>query len=693
MKPKLFLKLLPILPALLLISCEKAQTESYGAITLTSISPAEGYTNDLVTIIGKNFDPVAENNIVRFGDHVATVKSATPTELKVLAPSGTGEVNVTVTTDQGTSDGLLFKYLVAEIIITSIIPDIGIEGDIVTINGKNFNENIHNNLVLFNDVVAEVKTATTTQLEVVVPEGRSTVNVTVSVGKSKSTSLPFSYTVNKTTVIGISPASAFAGDEVTISGTFKTPTDENIVMFGDEQAQIMESSDSELRVIVPPGSGIVDVVVSSANDASEPWSFQYATIRLTKLSADQAQACDTLIISGDGFDPAIANNKVYFGQNIGEVISATANELRVVVPQFSDDNADVDVSAIVNDGTSNVLPFHLLRYYTDIVAGCGVQGSSTETVAASEAQFDQPVNLTFDSSGNLYIAESGGGTVRRLTPDGKVEFIAGRHRSYGAADGTGAEATFKYPYDLAIGGDGNIYVADVTNHLIRKITPDGTVTTVAGVLNSSSAADGKGTEATFREPYSIVTDNDGNLLVGDKFAVRKITLPDYVVTTVAGDDLNATNAGSVSSFNSVRGLDVASDGTIYVCDCLNNCIKKINPDGTVVRICGPEDRTQIGHVDGPASEALFYNPQGLKLAADGCLFVSDGTQNKNYYLRKIQPNGYVTTVLGNGDTTPFVESGLGTTVPFKGWGVTIDKDGTIYIPDQQHLYIRKLYLK
>ena len=217
----------------------------------------------------------------------------------------------------------------------------------------------------------------------------------------------------------------------------------------------------------------------------------------------------------------------------------------------------------------------LTAYYTDIVAGCGVQGSSTETVAASEAQFDQPVNLTFDSSGNLYIAESGGGTVRRLTPDGKVEFIAGRHRSYGAADGTGAEATFKYPYDLAIGGDGNIYVADVTNHLIRKITPDGTVTTVAGVLNSSSAANGTGTEATFREPYSIVTDNDGNLLVGDKFAVRKITLPNYVVTTVAGDDLNATNAGSVSSFNSVRGLDVASDGTIYVCDCLNNCIKKI----------------------------------------------------------------------------------------------------------------------
>ena len=125
------------------------------------------------------------------------------------------------------------------------------------------------------------------------------------------------------------------------------------------------------------------------------------------------------------------------------------------------------------------------------------------------------------------------------------------------------------------------------------------VTTVAGVLNSSTAANGTGTEATFREPYSITTDNDGHLLVGDKFAVRRISIPDYVVTTVAGDNLNATDAGSVSSFNSVRGLDVAPDGTIYVCDALNNCIKKINPDGTVVRLSGPADRTR-GFVLQPA---------------------------------------------------------------------------------------------
>ncbi len=693
MKYKRIFKLLFILSVLVFFSCEEDQTEAAGGATVTALSPTEGYTNDLVTLTGQNFDPIAENNIVRFGEHVAAVKSATPTELKVLVPNGSGEVNVTVTTDQGTSAGKLFKFLVPEITMTSITPDKGVAGDIVTINGKNFNENVYNNLVQFNDVVAEVKSATTTQLEVIVPEGRSTVNVTVSIGRNKTAALPFIYTVNKTTIVGITPASAFAGDEVTISGTFKSPTEENVVLFGSEQARITASSDSELSVIVPSGSGIVDVVVSSADDSSEPWKFQYATVRLAELSPTRAEACDTLTITGNGFDPTVANNKVYFGQSVGEVVAATANQLRVVVPQFSDDNADVSVSAVVNGGTSNVLPFHLLQYYTEIVAGCGVKGSSTGTVDAVQAQFDQPVNLAFDNSGNLYIAESGGATVRRLTPGGKVEFVAGSHLSYGAVDGKGADAKFKYPYDLTVGSDGNIYVADVTNRLIRKVTPDGVVTTVAGVLNSSTAINGTGTEATFREPYSITTDNDGHLLVGDKFAVRRISIPDYVVTTVAGDDLNATNAESVSSFNSVRGLDVAPDGTIYVCDALNNCIKKINPDGTVVRLSGPADRTQIGHVDGPASEALFYNPQGLALAPDGCLFVSDGTSNKNYYLRKIHPNGYVTTVFGTGAPTPFVESGLGTTVPFKGWGVAIDQEGTIYIPDQQHLYIRKLYLK
>lgn len=685
--------IIPILLILFIVSCKESLIEDITAPVIAEISPIEGYVNDFVTIKGSNFAPRSEDNIVRFGENIAVVLEASSTELKVLVPNGSGESNVTVTTSQITSDGVLFKFLVPTLTLSSITPDKGVPGNEVILEGDNFNTNPHNNLVQFNQVVANVKSATKTKLVVEVPEGNGEVNVTVSVGRSKSQSLKFTYTVEKTKIDAIVPESAFPGDEVKIKGAFKTPMSENIVTFGSQVATIVDSSISELTVIVPPGSGTVDVKVASADDESDPIPFTYATVQLNSLSRTSAESLDTLLITGNGFDPVIENNSVYFGANTGEVIEATTTQIKVVVPEFMDDNADVLVNAKVNDGTSNSLDFHLLRYYTEVIAGNGIKGSSTSTVNAMEAAFTQPVNLTLDAAGNVYIAESGGGTVRKLRTDGQLEFIAGKYETPGSEDGTGANATFKYAYDLVVDKNGNIFVADVTNKLIRKITPEGVVTTIAGSVTSSSARDGVGKEATFRQPYSITMDNNGDLIVGDQFAIRKISLPDNTVTTVAGDDLNSANANSVSSFNSPRGLAVGKDGTIYVCDALNNCIKKIGTNGTVTRIAGPANRSLIGHRDGPGEQALFYNPQGLALAPDGNIFVSDGTNNLNYYLRKILPSGHVTTVMGIGGVNPFISEGWGNTVPYKGWGVAIDDKGNIYVPDWQHLRIRKLYLK
>lgn len=689
----IFKLIIPILFIILVFSCKESIIEDFNAPVITEISPTEGYVNDFVTIKGSNFGPQADDNIVQFGENIAVILESSPTELKVVVPNGAGEVNVTVTTNQITSEGVIFKYLVPTLTLSSISPNIGIPGDEVILEGDNFNDNPHNNLVQFNEVVANVISASKTRLVVEVPEGSGEVNVTVSVGRNKSQSLSFTYTVENTRINAIVPESAFPGDEVKIRGAFKVPTSENIVTFGSQEATIVESSISELTVIVPQGSGTVDVKVTSADDESEPVQFTYATVQLTSISKESAQSLDTLLVVGKGFDPVTENNIIYFGSNLGEVIEATATELKAVVPEFLDDNADVLVNVKVNDGVSNSLDFHLLRYYTEVIAGNGEKGSSTSTVNAMEAAFTQPVNLALDAAGNLYIAEAGGATVRKLRTDGQLEFIAGKHEVTGSDDGTGVNATFRYPYDLVVDEDGNIYVADVTNKLIRKITPQGVVTTIAGSVNSTSARDGVGTEGTFRQPYSITIDNNGDLIVGDQYAIRKVSLTDYTVSTVAGDNLNAADASSVSSFNSPRGLAVGEDGTIFVSDALNNCIKKIRPDGTVVRLAGPSNRTQIGHRDGPGDQALFFNPQGLALAPDGNIFVSDGTQNQNYYLRKILPSGHVTTVMGTGGVTPFVSEGWGTVVPYKGWGVAIDDEGTIYLPDQQHLRIRKLYLK
>ncbi|QRX62685.1 IPT/TIG domain-containing protein [Dysgonomonadaceae bacterium zrk40] len=690
---KLLIPIFALLTILLMITCESPEPEMYGGAIITEISPSEGYVNDVITIKGENFALNAEDNIVRFGEHIALVQNSSTTELKVLVPNGTGTVNVTVTRDLITSEGVPFKFLIPTLTLSSITPDKGAVGDEIILTGDNFNENPFNNLVQFNDVVATVKSAEKNKLNVIVPEGKGSVNVTVAVGRNKTGALKFEYVVTKTTLTAIIPASAFPGDTVRLEGTFKSPTGENKVTFGNNEANIVSSSNEELKVIVPPGSGAANVTVTSYDDVSESVQFNYATVALHSLSKNDAEFYERITISGNGFDPEISNNKVFFGNNEGQVIDATQTSLTVSVPAFADENSDVMVTVKVGDGISNTLPFHLLRYYTEVIAGNGVLGSSLTPVNAMEAAFTQPVNLALDKNGNIYIAESGGGTVRKLTPDGKVIFLAGQYKIYGSNDGIGADATFKYPYDLVVGNDDNIYVADVTNKLIRKISPDGIVTTIAGNVTSTSAKDGVGTEGTFNQPYSITLDNDGNLIVGDRYAIRKITLPDHIVSTIAGDDLNAAIANSVSSFNSPRGLAVGPDGTIYVCDALNNCIKKINPDKTVVRIAGPADRTKIGHVDGPGDQALFFNPQGLSLAPDGNLFVSDGTNKQNYYLRKIHPDGYVSSVMGTGAITPFVEKGWGTEVPYRGWGVAIDSDGNIYIPDQEHLRIRKLYLK
>lgn len=693
MKSRFFVILFIVASVLLNYSCDKIEPEDYKGPIITEIIPTEGYVNDVVTIIGKNFSPLNEGNIVRFGEHVAKVKKVSPNELEVLVPNGTGEVNVTVTKDLITSEGMLFKFLIPELTLTSISPDNGTAGDVVVLEGDNFNENPYNNLVQFNEVVATVTSAEKTRLTVLVPEGQGSVNVTVAVGRKKSGAVQFNYAVTKTTLNTIVPTSAFPGDTVKLKGAFKSPTNANIVTFGTAVASIYSSTAEELTVIVPLGSGTVDVVVTSSNDSSEPVQFSYASVELISLNKTKAEALDTLIITGNGFDLDIEKNTVFFGTNKGEVVDVTASSIKVVVPQFADNIPNVLVTVKVGDGVSNTIEFKLLRYYTEVVAGVGEKGTSLTPVDAMLAAFTQPVNLAFDKLGNLYIAESGGCTVRKLSTDGKVYFIAGKYETPGNANGTGADATFKYPYDLVIDNDGNIYVADVTNKLIRKITPAGVVSTVAGSVTSTTAINGVGTEATFVQPYSITMDNDGNLVVGDRYAVRKISIPGYEVTTIAGDDLNAADPNSVSSFNSPRGLAVAPDGTIYVSDGLNNCIKKINPDKTVERIAGPANRTQIGHVDGPGNQALFFNPQGLAIAPDGNIFVSDGTNNQNYYLRKIRPNGYVTTVMGAGAVTPYVAEGWGNEVPFKGWGVAIDSKGNIFLPDWQHLRIRKLYLK
>ena len=143
----------------------------------------------------------------------------------------------------------------------------------------------------------------------------------------------------------------------------------------------------------------------------------------------------------------------------------------------------------------------------------GSSGSADGT--GSAARFYYPSGVAVDSAGNVYVADSSNYTIRKITPSGVVSTLAGLAGSYSSADGTGSAARFRHPQSVAVDGAGNVYVADTDNNTIRKITPAGVVSTLAGLAGSFGSADGTGSGARFYDPSSVAVDSAGNVYVAD----------------------------------------------------------------------------------------------------------------------------------------------------------------------------------
>ena len=320
------------------------------------------------------------------------------------------------------------------------------------------------------------------------------------------------------------------------------------------------------------------------------------------------------------------------------------------------------------------------------LAGTGVVGHADGVGTA--ASFNYPYGVATDSAGNVYVTDTSNSIIRKITPTGLVTTLAGVAQVIGHADGTGTAASFAYPTGIATDSTGNIYVADASNHTIRKITPAGVVTTVAGVAGVPGHADGVGTAASFNYPGGVATDSMGNIYVADtsNHTIRKIT-PARVVTTLAGTATVAGFAdgvGTAASFNYPYGVATDSAGDVYVADTLNNAIRKITPAGVVTTLAGTGT---AGHADGTGAAASFNRPNGVATDGAGNIYVAD---TNNSIIRNITPTGVVTTLAGTAGVIGHADSvGTGASFAYP-TGIATDSVGNIYVADSNNQTIRKI---
>ena len=300
------------------------------------------------------------------------------------------------------------------------------------------------------------------------------------------------------------------------------------------------------------------------------------------------------------------------------------------------------------------------------------------------AAFSNLMGLAIDTAGNIYVADARNNAIRKITPQGIVTTLAGSG-GVGCADGKGNRATFFSPAGVATDKSGNVYVADTHNSLIRKITPDGLVTTLAGRRPDTPypVAD---TTVRFDNPTGIAVDTLGNVYVADwaNNKIRKIN-PAGVVTTLAGTGTPGLKdgKGDTATFYLPWGLAIDTANNLYVADSYNNAIRKISPAGFVTTIAGKKAK---GAANGIGKAASFFHPTGLAIDAMGNMFVADMGNNK---VRKINPTGVVSTLAGSG--LRGAADGLDTIARFyKPYGIAIDKSGNLFVADYQNNLVRKI---
>jgi len=329
------------------------------------------------------------------------------------------------------------------------------------------------------------------------------------------------------------------------------------------------------------------------------------------------------------------------------------------------------------------------------IAGDGTHGYNGDGITAVDAELWAPYGLTVDSSGNVYIADSKNSRVRKVTPAGIISTVAGNGTTgFSGDNGSAVNAELDEPAYLVFDASGNLYIADIPLNRVRKVTPAGIITTFAGTGAGGFSGDsGPATSATLDAPNGLAFDSSGNLYIADSGNERvRMVTPAGIISTVAGSGVTGFggDGGSATAAELAEPVGVAIDstGNLYIDDFANNRIRKVTRGGIISTIAGTGVAGYSGD-GGAASAAELNDPEGIAVDINGDLMISDGSNNR---IRKVNPSGIISTVAGNGSAGFTGDGGLATSaeldLPF---GVAGDLAGNLYISDLANNRIREVY--